>query len=484
MAKYLLYAGCIVRLTALVTFLHLLQAHNNAHAAGTGDNAPNKCTATDVEYTISNIVPSGACAVITDTITVDFDVNIFGNPQRYNFAVGYSNAGDSVLQDVQCLNTGIDLDSVGCEDYNGSGTAAAPLVANSTFTVSCDLDGNLLVDPLLGVDFYVSFDANTGGTVAEITSPKCLLQAGNEFPLAPAKLVLNKTVTNDNGGSAAITDWILTADMGSGATVLSGVDGTSSSTLPAGDYVLSESGPAGYSLEAITCTGAVFDAATSTLTLEPEQVANCVFSNNDDAIAAPVVASLTLTKTVVNDNGGDAGIEDFDIAINGVEVISGASNTVAADVPIVIGEIDHPAYREGTWNCVDNTGLTTSLPTAGAAFGTTLTLNAGSDVVCTIANNDLGIDLSIAKTVSDTSPSLGEIVTFTLVVSNAGPDTATDVLVTDVLPMGIQYFASSMIGGDSRVDTDPHGTGLLWNINTLAAGNSVSLNFQASLVAP
>ncbi len=476
-----LHLNLIVFVSVITT---LFATHKPAFAAGAGDSAPKKCTATDVEYTITNIVPSGACLVISDTITVDFDVNIFGNPQRYNMAVGYTNAGDSILQDVACLETGIDIDGVGCEDYDGSGTATAPHVASSTFSVSCDMDGNLLVDPLVGVDFYVSFDANTGGTVPAITAPKCLEQAGTSFPLAPAKLQLNKSVTNDNGGSAAIADWVLTANLGAGSTVLSGSDGVSSSTLPAGDYLLSETGPAGYVLDSIVCSGATFDAASSTLTLEPGQDASCVFNNNDDIFVPPTSTLLTLVKTIVNDNGGNAAVEDFDIAINGVEVVSGVSNTVAAGVPLLISELDLPSYAEGAWNCIDSTGLTPALPTAGLATGTTLNLTAGSNVVCSIENNDLGVDLSIVKTVSDKNPSIGEIIVFNLEVANAGPDDATDVVITDVLPAGFAYITGSAVGGDSLVDTDPQGAGLTWNINSLLNGSSALLSFEAELLAP
>ena len=64
---------------------------------------------------------------------------------------------------------------------------------------------------------------------------------------APA-LHLRKTVTNDNGGTAAATDWTLTATgTGASPTNLSGstpVD--SGATFKADTYTLAESGPAGY----------------------------------------------------------------------------------------------------------------------------------------------------------------------------------------------------------------------------------------------
>ena len=470
--------------SALLFALIILLIPTGAFPAGVGDSAPNKCSAKDVEYTVSNIVPNGVCAVISDTLTVDFDVNIVGSPQRYNFAVGYTNAGDSILQDVSCLNTGIDLDSAGCLDYDGSGTATAPLVASSSFDVSCDLDGNLLVDPLVGVDFYVSFDASSGGTAAEITSPKCSLQEGTTFPLQPASLSLVKTVINDSGGVATATDWTLTAVMGAGASTLSGPSGVSSTSMPAGDYILSESGPAGYVLDSIACSGATFDATTSTLTLEPNQSATCEYVNNDDVVVPPAQTLLTLIKNVINDNGGSAVAADFAISIDGTEVISGVSNVVSAAVDLVISELDLPAYKNGVWSCVDNAGLTPSLPSNGLATGTTLNLAVGADVVCAIENNDASVDLSITKSATTNSPSIGDTIRFNLLVNNAGPDDATDVFVTDIVPAGFSYVSGSILGGDAAIDADPAGAGLRWNINELLSGASATLSFQATVLAP
>lgn len=370
----------------LVFVLGLLLLQSKAHTAGVGDSAPKKCSASDIEYEINNIVPSGSCGVITDTIKVDFDVNIWGNPQRYNLAVGYTNAGDSVLQDISCLQTGIDIDGVGCQDYNGSGTIASPHVAQSSFDVSCDLDGNLLVDPLLGVDFYVSFDANQGGTVAEITSPKCLLQAGNNFPLAPAKLQLTKNVTNDSGGTAVAQDFTLAATQTGGLNFLSETSGIVGE-LPAGDYSLTESGPGGYTLDSISCTGAPYDPATATITLSPSDSVQCVFNNNDDFIT-PVLTYLTLIKNVINDNGGTSLEDDFNLAINGSTVLSGTKTSVSPGVSMIISEADLANYTEGTWSCNDNNGVTTTLPNNGPAIGTKISLAAGSDVISQIENND------------------------------------------------------------------------------------------------
>jgi uncharacterized repeat protein (TIGR01451 family) len=90
------------------------------------------------------------------------------------------------------------------------------------------------------------------------------------------------------------------------------------------------------------------------------------------------------------------------------------------------------------------------------------------------------IDASLDKQVSNVTPDVGSIITFTLVVSNAvGMNTATNLDVTDIVPPGYTYIAGSITGGDSRNDADPAGTGLTWTINSLAPGASTTLTYQA-----
>jgi uncharacterized repeat protein (TIGR01451 family) len=63
------------------------------------------------------------------------------------------------------------------------------------------------------------------------------------------------------------------------------------------------------------------------------------------------------------------------------------------------------------------------------------------------------IDVSLDKQVSNATPAVGSTITFTLVVSNAGPNMATNINVADVIPSGYAYVTSSIAGGNSRNDT-------------------------------
>ena len=79
---------------------------------------------------------------------------------------------------------------------------------------------------------------------------------------------------------------------------------------------------------------------------------------------------------------------------------------------------------------------------------------------------------------------MGDVLIFTIVATNNGPDNATDVHIVDVVKPGFGYVATSMTGGDTRNDTSPAGTGLDWGIANLASGASVTLNFQATVLPP
>ncbi|MCO6488812.1 MAG: DUF11 domain-containing protein, partial [Phaeodactylibacter sp.] len=84
-------------------------------------------------------------------------------------------------------------------------------------------------------------------------------------------------------------------------------------------------------------------------------------------------------------------------------------------------------------------------------------------------------DLSLLKTVSNSTPSVGDVVTFTITVSNQGPSDATGVAVEDYLPNGYSGISNISNGG-----TFAGGT-ITWSGLSIASGSSVSLTFNASI---
>ena len=328
----------------------------------------------------------------------------------------------------------------------------------------------------------------TDGTVDDDTfdEGQVTLEAGDQAvctiinnDVAPS-LTLTKYLTKNNGGEKEIEDFKISID---GAQVDSGEPNFVAANT---NILISELVLDGYAAGDWNCSDSTGlssglptegDAAGVTIMLAEGAIVNCEITNDD---IAPL---LTLTKFVNNDNGGDKEIEDFVISIDGEEVDNGLPNTVLANESITISELEFASYEEGTWECEDANEITTVLPSAGLATGTDLTLLPGSDVTCSITNNALGVDLSIAKSVDDSTPNIGQTITFSLDITNAGPDTATNVSVSDPVPVGFSYVDGSITGGDSSND-DNAVTGLSWTLDSVPANTTVTLTFQATVNAP
>lgn len=101
-------------------------------------------------------------------------------------------------------------------------------------------------------------------------------------------------------------------------------------------------------------------------------------------------------------------------------------------------------------------------------------------------------DLSLAQSVSSSTPSDRTTITYTLTVANAAtsPQTATGVVVRDLLPSGVTFVSASGAGtynsatGDWSVGTLAPGANAALTITaTVAAGNTVSVTNAAEIMA-
>ena len=86
------------------------------------------------------------------------------------------------------------------------------------------------------------------------------------------------------------------------------------------------------------------------------------------------------------------------------------------------------------------------------------------------------IDLELIKAVSDTMPNVGDVVTFTITVSNKGPDDATNVSVEDVVPNGFSNIGSISSGGTAVGNT------ITWSGLNILANGSINLTFTAEVL--
>ncbi len=200
--------------------------------------------------------------------------------------------------------------------------------------------------------------------------------------------------------------------------------------------------------------------------------------DDDPTVLSLQCPTLTLVKNLINDHSGTATLTSFVLSATGTPTISGISGTApVTNVSMGIGsyvlnETTVAGYTASNWSCPD-----------GNLAGNTLTLAATDDITCTITNDDdPKVNVKITKTVSDDEPIVGGTVTFSLNIENLGPDTATNIDVTDVVPAGFTYVPGSIAGGTTQDDNGA--PNLTWTINSLANGNMTTVTFVANVNSP
>ncbi|WP_026735285.1 DUF6923 family protein [Fischerella sp. PCC 9605] len=106
------------------------------------------------------------------------------------------------------------------------------------------------------------------------------------------------------------------------------------------------------------------------------------------------------------------------------------------------------------------------------------TVQTGQDYVflnnVIIAATTQVADLKLEKTVDNATPNVGQNITFTVNVTNEGPDTTNNVTVKDLLPTGVSHVSNT--GGGNYNPT----TGV-WNTGTLTNGQSKSLQITVKV---
>jgi uncharacterized repeat protein (TIGR01451 family) len=90
----------------------------------------------------------------------------------------------------------------------------------------------------------------------------------------------------------------------------------------------------------------------------------------------------------------------------------------------------------------------------------------------------LNADLALAKAVSDPTPNVGQTITYTVALTNLGPDAATSVTVADLLPAGLMFVSATPSQG-----TYSNTTGV-WAVGTVNPGNPQTLTIMATVVSP
>jgi len=213
-------------------------------------------------------------------------------------------------------------------------------------------------------------------------------------------------------------------------------------------------------------------------------------------------ADLSVTKTVNNatPNLGQSVIFTVSVTNNGPNAATNVavSDTLPAGMTFVSSNPSQGTYNSGTgsWSvgslAVSQTAtlqITATVTSVGAKTNTAQVsasdqFDPDSTPGNSIATEDdqasaqltpQAIDLSLTKTVNDSTPDKNQNVTFTISLSNAGPSTGTNIVVQDVLPAGMTFVSSTPSQGSYSSATG------LWTVGTVAASGSASLDIVATV---
>jgi hypothetical protein len=226
-------------------------------------------------------------------------------------------------------------------------------------------------------------------------------------------LQLIKVVTNDDGGTAKVNDWLLSAS-GTGAAAsssfsgTSGVDSTIVNNFQAGSYALTESnGPSGYDPSAWSCVGGSINSNLITVALGQRVV--CTITNNDRP------GTITVIKNVDDGFGHiTTDVKNWTWNYDSIKkdkhyIATGSNNTQSVPAgTYTVSENQKPGYQViaskctgGYSNPYDKSGWSHGGGYNHASTSQTVKVGLGQNIICEFTNKrDTGM-ITVHKKIGD-----------------------------------------------------------------------------------
>ncbi|MDO5842344.1 MAG: hypothetical protein Q4Q24_03675, partial [Methanobrevibacter ruminantium] len=249
--------------------------------------------------------------------------------------------------------------------------------------------------------------------------------------------------------------------------------------------------------------GSLANGSTATLTIVVRVNATGNFENNvnitgdqmdndtnnskaNETVVVNATSDLWVSKNVSNVNPAYGDVITYTIVVgnDGPDNATGVNVTeVLPDGLVYVSDDSSGAYNPstGVWavgNLANGSNVTLVITVRVNVTGNiTNVVNVTGDQDDNDTNNSKAnetvvvnatSDLWVSKNVSNVNPAYGDVITYTIVVGNDGPDNATGVNVTEVLPDGLVY-----VSDDSSGAYNPS-TGV-WAVGNLANGSNVTL---------
>lgn len=219
--------------------------------------------------------------------------------------------------------------------------------------------------------------------------------------------------------------------------------------------------------------------------------------NADSAVFRIAFADLAVSKIVNDDNPAEGQPVVFTVALtnNGPADVTGVELTdlLPGGLTYDSATPSQGSYNSGSgvWSVgsVASGGVATlsvtadvDAGTAGSTLTNTATVTASSHDDPVPGNDSAsasltvqGADVGVLKTVNNAAPNEGATITFTILVTNNGPSTATGVEISDLLPAGVTYGDNT----PSQGAYDP--VSGVWTVGTVSVSGSATLELEATV---
>jgi uncharacterized repeat protein (TIGR01451 family) len=475
-------------------------------ATRTGEDQVDTNAANDSASAAVNVPPA---ADIQVSKTVNSAVPLVGAQVTYTITAhnaGPSNATGVQLTDM--LPAGLTFVSATPSQgtyTSGSGIWAVGVIANGaspTLAVTATVAQAGTITNTATKTGATQFDPNTandtasaginGQAAADVATTKTASAA-----TAPVGQNVTYTITEHNNGPLAATGVVVSDPLGAGLTFVSATPSQGAYSAGTGAWTvggIASGGTATLQLIAtVTQLGVVGNTATQTVQDQADPNPN----NNTSSVNVTGTPSADIQVTKAVDNAApalNANVVFTVHAINhGPQDATGVQVTdqLPAGLQFVSSSASQGAYTSGTgvWtvgsvaNGVTATLAITAKVTATGAHLNTATKNAEIEFDPNSANNQSSAsvnappsaDIAVTKTVNNATPNIGANVVFTVTAANSGPDQATGVVLTDLLPAGLTLVSATPSQG-----TYTPGTGF-WAVGAINSGAAPTLAITATV---
>jgi len=259
-------------------------------------------------------------------------------------------------------------------------------------------------------------------------------------------------------------------------------------------------------LGAVVDSGTAGSLITNTATIAISDLSDLNNGNNTSSVDINVLDSqqvdLDLTLTLDQSLPAEGETVNYQLTVwnlgpddaTGVQI----DDALPAGLTFSSASPDHGIYDSGTgiWtigglSAGESATLDLSVTVDAGTAGNTITntafvsaadqtdpeaANDHADVDLTVTGAPLA-DLAVTLTLDDDTPQEGDTVTYDLTVTNNGPDTATGIQISDLLPSGLTLAQATASKG-----TYDSGTGV-WTVGNLIDGDGATLILQATVDA-